>query len=351
MKDLLINLLAGLIMTSLAFIVQGAINHADGNMVDLCAGVIAVIIVSSLCITLWCNHQRGKFLAAQKFDFKFFADAKQCEPEALAKLFAMFDLKGVEGVGSVPKYAKPQSAVDGKINASYLSAEKFFSSENELLMNFRCQSVRNKQKAGKVFLQLSFVPLDADSKTIVIHRSDIYHPGRFGVRLKQDLSFVSFSPIPPRYDATKFSVLDSYYNEVPEAWGSLAGIKPVIKELGAVVLKNKNGAIYVFWVFAAQYPSCIHFDGPSVDSKKVLNELFYENEAAVEDKLPFVKDHDTIAVVLDVKALKAYALNGTLPEYSWNPLNRKFWKILRERLILRRLTLKDMEKCVLENFF
>ena len=64
-----------------------------------------------------------------------------------------------------------------------------------------------------------------------------------------------------------------------------------------------------------------------------------------------MKDHDTIAAVLDVKALKAYALNGTLPEYSWNPLNRKFWKILRERLILRRLTLKDMEKCVLENFF
>lgn len=348
MKDLLVNLIASLIMTTSALVVQWAIKHQKGSLVELCAGIAAVTIVFSLFITLWFNRRRGKFLAAQKFDFKFFADTEGCNQEKLAKLFAMFGKRGVDDIGTNPLFAKP--IVNGTVNPAYISAEEFFSASNEMLKNFRCRSVRNAQKTGKVFLQLSFIPIDSDSKTIAIRRSDIYHPGMFGIRFKNDLSFVSFSPVPPRYEATEFSVLDSYHNEVPMAWGRLSGVEPEIKELGAVVRKNK-GAVYIFWVFAAKYPASVHFDGPAVDTKRVLDELFYENEKAVKDSLPFIKDHDTIESVFDVGTLKEYALNGTLPKLSWNPLHRRFWKCLRAQWTLRRLSLKDVEKCVFANFF
>lgn len=348
MKDLLINLIAGLIMTTSALVVQWSINHKNGSLVDLCAGIAAVTIVFSLFITLWFNRRRGKFLAAQKFDFKFFADSERCNQDELAKLFAMFDKRDVDDIGANPLFAKP--IVNGNVNHAYVSAKAFFSVSNEMLKNFRCRSVRNAQKTGKVFLQLSFIPIDADSNTIAIRRSDIYHPGMFGIRFKNDLSLVSFSPVPPRYEATEFSVLDSYHNEVPMAWGRLSGVEPEITELGAVVRKNK-GAVYVFWVFAAKYPESVHFAGPSVDTKRVLSELFYENENAVKDRLPFVKDHDTIASVFDVGTLKEYALNGTVPKLSGNPLCCRFWRLLHARWILRRLSLKDVEKCVFANFF
>lgn len=348
MKDLLINLIAGLIMTTSALVVQWSINHKNGSLVDLGAGIVAVTIVFSLFITLWFNRRRGKFLAAQKFDFKFFADSERCNQEELSKLFAMFRTHGVNEIGDDPLYAKP--IVNGNVNHAYVSAQAFFSGSNKMLKNFRCRSVRNAQKDGKVFVQLSFIPIDADSNTIAIRRSDIYHPGMFGIRFKKDLSIISFSPVPPRYEAAEFSVLDSYHNEVPMAWGGLSGVEPEITELGAVVRKHK-GAVYIFWVFAAKYPESVHFAGPSVDTKRVLSELFYENESAVKDRLPFVKDHDTIASVFDVATLNEYALNGTLPKISGNPLCGRFWKLLHTRWILSRFSLKNVEKCVFANFF
>jgi len=345
MRDLLINLLASAIMT-LATLAYSRLTGINGNdSASLWGGVAAIVVVASSITTLYFNRRRNQFLAAQKFDFKFFADTKNDGGSAVSTLFEMFGKTSFDTIGVDPLFASART-IKGFRSETYISASDFFSSSNAMLREFRCRSVRNQQKTGKVFLQLSFIPIDEEGNTILIQRQDVYHPRQFGFRFKKDMSFISFSPIPPRYASADFTVLDSYHNEVPDAWNGQERSRPEIEELGAVI-RRSGGAVYVFWVFAVRYQGGVHFTGPT--AKETIKGLFYENEEAFRDKKAFVKDHDKIVAVARVDVLKAYALSGTLPELKGGPLSGEFWRNVKLRFLLRRTEIKPAEKCVLQN--
>ena len=264
MKAILISIVANVITVAATSFYAWLVKKHNAGGVELWSGVVVIVILTAFLTTCFFNHMRNKFLAAQRFDFKFFADS--CvSGRALENLYAMFGKKDFDDVGLTPSFV-PLKTVCGAKNSSYISAREFFMGSNPMLQEFRCRSVRNDQKAGKVFLQLSFIPVDSDGNTILIQRQPSYHPGDFGLKIKHDLSFVSFSPIPPRYNSSDFTVEDSYHNEVPCAWGDLRGVEPKITELGAIIRRHKD-AVYVFWVFAAHYPKGVLFDGKDSDGE------------------------------------------------------------------------------------
>lgn len=345
MKGLIINLVSSGISALVGFLV--ALLQKSGNPTDpneLVAILVALIILSSISLTLFFNRQRNKFLANQKFDFKFVADPKDDEKGSLVGLYKNFGKKEFNQIGTTPSIVKAWMD-ENSPNDKYMSAEKFFSSENEILKCFRCRSVRNDQKKGKIFLQVSFVPIDAEGKTIAIERSDVYHPMTFGFKGQRTLSFVSFSPIPPCYCNPTFSIEDVYHNEIPRPWNGYESIKPDFHELGVVVRKNKD-AVYMFYVFAAQYPN-VHFDKSNNDGGAAVKGLFYENADAYAKGRAFVKDHDKIKIILPVSILQAYARNGVLPKYPANPFSRDFWIVFSQRRFLKSTEIKEVEKAIL----
>lgn len=346
MRDILVSVTANVIMIAAAYVYASVVGKDNGGGVELWSGVALIVILMASVTTCFFNRMRNKFLAAQKFDFKFFADARVSE-RALEKLYAMFGKKDFDDVGVSPSFV-PLKTVCGEKNRAYISSSEFFRSSNPMLQEFRCRSVRNDQKAGKVFLQLSFIPVDSDGNTILIQRQPSYHPGDFGLKLRHDLSFVSFSPIPPRYNSSDFTVEESYHNEVPYAWGELQGVEPKIAELGAVIRKHRD-AVYVFWVFAAHYPKDILFDGKTTDGVSNLEKLFYEDTIKYNDREAFLKDHDKLVAVAKVKDLKAYAKMAITPHLPLNPFGMSFWRTLKLKCLMLRTEIKPAEKCVLEN--
>lgn len=348
MKDLIINIVATGLSSLGTYLVTLLLKSGDKMNAYQLWGLLAVLIVlCSIVLTVFFNRERNKFLANQKFDFKFAADTKEDKEGLLQGLFKKFNRAGFDAVGIDPTVVTAQM-VDGKPNESYESAKKFFSTENKILDIFRCRSVRNDQKKGKVFLQVSFIPIDGEGKTIAIERSNVYHPRIFGFQKKRNLSFVSFSPIPPRYCNTSFSIEDVYHNEIPSPWNGCESAKPEFRELGAVIRKDKD-AVYMFYVFSVQYPKNILFDARNKDGSPVIKGLFYENEEAYADKRAFVKDHDKIKAILPVKVLQEYVRNGKLPKYPSNPFSRDFLTVFSQRHFLKRTEVKKVESAILTN--
>lgn len=338
MKDLLINLLASVIMMSMTAWWMG---KTKNDLPAMCGGMASIVFVISAMITVYFHKRRNRFLADQNFDFKFFADEKGDSCRALGGLYAMFGKKTFDEIGN-----SPVAVAANENSSTYIKAVDFFSSRNDMLRKFHCRSVRSGQKSGKVFLQLSFIPVDAKGNTLLIQRQGSFHPLQFGEGGKGKLSFISFSPIPPRYNSGEFSVADCYHNEVPYARNECEGCEPSFKELGCVIRKH-SGAVYVFWVFMAQYSEAVCFDDVGGTT---LKNLFYEDDKAVKKGQAFVKDHDKIITIAKTQDLKAYALNFDMPPLSGTAFSRAYWRVLRLRHLLRRTRIMDVEKRILENF-
>lgn len=338
MKDIITNIFSGLVLYLICFLINRFNNPNEKlGIEELCAHLIVLVVFILIAIWVWFNKKRNRLAASQKFDFKFYAefDHKNLKP-----LYNMFERQSVQDIGTDPIFIS-------KTSSNYISAEKFFSPESEFMKIFRCRSIRTAQKKGKIFLQLSYLPLDKDGNTLIVKRLSDNHSGQSMLGEHPKLAFISFSPVPPKYHANVFDESESYYNEVPIPWGPMEKEKPQFEELGAVLRRDKKNALYFFYVFSVKYPD-ISFLGKK-DKFPNVKYLFYENDEAYKDKLAFVKDHDVIVDIAKLDDIREFALNGVLPKIGKWPFSLHFWRNLHFHYTLRHTKTKEVEKCILQN--
>lgn len=336
MKEIILNVFSGLLLLLAGYAISWCKKPNKGlDIVELCAHLIVFALLILFAIWVWFNIKRNKLAASQKFDFKFCADANHAGLEPLFKMFG-------QAFGS----DMPPIFID-KDHPNYIPAEKFFSPKSKFMEVFRCRSIRTVQKPGKMFLQLSYLPLDKENNTLIVKRLSDNHSGQSMLGEHPELAFISFSPVPPKYNANDFSASDSYYNEVPMPWGPLKGEEPQFKELGAVLRKDKKNALYFFYVFSVKYPKISFLE--CRDKFPNIKYLFYENEEAYNDKLAFVKDHDTIVDIAKLNDVKEFVLNGTLPKIGKWPFSSTFWRNLHLHYTLKHTKTKEVEKCIIQN--
>lgn len=338
MKEIGINILSGLLVLLTWHIFNHFFNiERTLDFTEVLAYYVLLCFVIFCLVSLWYNRKRNKLNASLKFDFKFYSEF---DNDNLYELYKMFGKNSADDIGEEPNYIKNGSP-------GYICANEFFSPNRSFMKNFRCRSIRTKQKPGKIFLQLSYLPLDKDSNTLIVQRLPENHSGQTMLGEKPSLALVSFSPIPPRYHANSFNASESYHNEVPIPWGVMQGTKISFEELGAVIRRDSKGAIYFFYVFSARYLNVSFTE--NVDNCSCLKFLFYENEEAYKNNIAFVKDHDKIIDIAKLSGIKDFVLTGSLPKIGKCPLFSSFWRNLHFTLTLRRAKLKEAEKCILQN--
>lgn len=341
MKDFLVNTISSLVLAAAAWAFNRyALGHAEAGIAEFWAALGVVALIVSLMVTMRLNRLRDAYVAAHSLDHKFYAEPGRDRDGRLEGLYGMFGQAGIEAFGQEP--VTKRSGTDG-----YIPAQSFFSKGSPFMAPglFECRPVRNNEKAGKLFVQLSFIPVDKDGRTILVRRDPMYHGSEFGRSKKVALSFLSFSPIPTRFHDNDFHPVDAYRNEVPDPWGPLAGVRPEFEELGAVIrYTGNNRATYLFYVFAVRYPD-VRFSGRT-DGMPNLKWLFYRDEKAWKDRTPFGKDHDAIAAVIGIEDLLGFVLRGELPRARHGV---SFWEARRLRRLLGRIQFKEAERRALQD--
>ncbi len=344
MKDFFINVVSSLLIAAAGWAFNRfALGNAAGNSSEFWSILAVVALIGALLVTVRLSRLRDAYVAAHSIDYKFFADPAHDKDGVLAKLCQMFDRASIEAFGGDTVTKK--SGTDG-----YISAERFFSKDSPFMKPglFECHAVRNGKKAGKIFVQLSFVPIDAEGRTLIVRRDPMYHGSEFGGRKKTFLSFLSFSPIPTRFHVNFFNPADAYRNEVPEPWGPFSGTKSTFQELGAAIrFGSENQATYLFYVFAVRYAN-VSFTGKTRGVPN-LKWLFFKDDNAWKKRLPFGKDHDSIASVAFLDELLAFMRRGTLPNTAHGTSLRERLRIFRLRHLLANNEFKDMERQTLQS--
>lgn len=344
MKDYLVNVVSGLVVAALGWAFNRyALGNTGGGLAEFWALLGAVALFGSLLVTLRLNRLRDAYVAAHSFDYKFYAVPANDRTGNLGGLYRMFGQASIDAFGHEPVTKK--AGTDG-----YIPAKQFFSADSVFMSPglFECRAVRNDEKAGKLFVQLSFIPVDRDGRTLLIRRDPLYHGSEFGGAKKPTLSFLSFSPIPTRFHMNAFRPVDAYCNEVPKPWGPMAGVDPAFDELGAVVrFDAKNKATYLFYVFAVRYPD-VRFSGRTNGAPNT-KWLFFRDEKNWRKRTPFGKDHDSVAAVIGVGDLLEFVLRGTLPSAGHGASLRKRLETLRLRHLLKHVEFKEVECRALQN--
>ena len=340
MKDYFVNVVSSLLIAASGWAFNRyALGDSGGGAAEFWSLLAVVVLIGSLMVTLRLNRLRDAYVAAHSVDYKFYADPARDWSGALGELYRMFGRSRIEDFGTDPE-------TKAKSDAGYISAEDFFARESPFMQPglFECHAVRNDEKEGKIFVQMSFIPIDAEGRTILLRRDPLYHGSEFGGRRKPYLSFLSFSPIPTRFHVNAFNPADAYRNEVPEPWGPFAGVRKDFEELGAAArFGGENKATYLFYVFAVRYPD-VRFSGKT-DGTSNLKWLFYRDEKAWRKRTPFGKDHDAIVATATIDELLGFMRKGTLPELK----RKEFCRTWRLRRVLRRVSFKDMERRALQD--
>ena len=221
MKDYFVNVVSSLLIAASGWAFNRyALGDSGGGAAEFWSLLAVVVLIGSLMVTLRLNRLRDAYVAAHSVDYKFYADPARDGSNALGELYRMFGRSRIEDFGTDPE-------TKAKSDAGYISAEQFFARESPFMQPglFECHAVRNDDKEGKIFVQMSFIPIDAEGRTILLRRDPLYHGSEFGGRRKPYLSFLSFSPIPTRFHVNAFNPADAYHNEVPEPWGPFAGVR------------------------------------------------------------------------------------------------------------------------------
>lgn len=341
MKDVLVNVISSLVVTALIWAFNRyALGNTGTGIADFWVLLGLVALIGSLMVTMRLNRLRDAYVAAHSFDYKFYAEPGLDKLGRLRGLYRMFGHSGIESFGQEPVTKK--AGTDG-----YIPAENFFAKDSPLMAPglFECRAVRNNEKTGKLFVQLSFIPVDKDDRTILVRRDPLYHGSEFGSSRKSLLSFLSFSPIPTRFHVNKFRPIDAYHNEVPHPWGPFADVSPIFEELGAVIrFDEKIKATYLFYVFAVRYPN-VCFSGKT-DGASNLKWLFFRDGKAWKKRSPFGKDHDAIAAVMGIGDLRGFVLRGDLPR-AGNGVG--VFEAFRLRRLLRGIKFREAERRALQN--
>ena len=345
MKDFFVNVVSSLLIAAAGWAFNRyALGNGGSGPAEFWSILAVVVLVGALMLTLRLNRLRDAYVAAHSVDYKFFADPTAAG-DSLAGLCRMFGRGRIDAFGT-------DTATKAAGTEGYLPAASFFSRESPFMRPglFECRAVRNGAKEGKVFVQLSFVPVDEEGRTLLVLRDPLYHGSQFGGRKRPRLAFLSFSPIPTRFHVNSFEPVDAYRNEVPAPWGPLRETKPVFEELGAAIrFGGENRATYLFYVFAVRYPGVRFSD--RTDGVPNLKWLFYRDEDAWRKRLPFGKDHDSIAAVASVAELQRFVRRDEPPTAAPGAPFRERLRVRRLRTLLRRYGFQGMERQALQDFF
>ena len=340
MKDYFVNIVSSLLIATSGWAFNRyALGDSTGGAAEFWSLLALVVLIGSLMLTIRLSRVRDAYVAAHSVDYKFFADPSRDRDNVLCALYRMFGRARIEDFGTDP--VTKASGTEG-----YISADRFFSSGSPFMRPglFECHAVRSGEKEGKIFVQLSFIPVDADGRTILVRRDPLRHGSEFGGARKSYLSFLSFSPIPTRFHVSAFNPVDAYHNEVPAPWGPFEGARMVFHELGAAVrFGGECKATYLFYVFAVRYPD-VYFSGKT-DGTSNLKWLFYQDDKAWRKRAPFGKDHDAIVTTASVDELLAFVRKGLLPEIRRN----EFCRLWCLRRALSRYKFKEMERRALQD--
>ena len=112
-----------------------------------------------------------------------------------------------------------------------------------------CRNLNAGSKKGKMILQCSFIPVDANGNTIIIRRRVENHASIYKKVhnwWKRIYSFISFSPIPDGHNRKFNSVLSCYAHEVP-----LDGVKLTdadFKFVGVIYNRRGGGKVKKLWL-------------------------------------------------------------------------------------------------------
>lgn len=315
--------------------------------------LILLLVSLSVLVTLFLSFvffdTSRKYIEAAAFDYKYVAgmDSKSLK-DFLFKLFPT--LKSEEDIKEF-FYNKNISSVSNSDKLIYVSANEFFSKEynqdfatvciknsdkqntpyitpwRKILIKLGLTSAPTPQYSIKCIVQCSFIPIDNQRNTILIHRKPNGHQSLKGFLKKSAFSFISFSPIPNRF-CEEFNALSTYFREVPES--KFDTYKPShVTDIGIVFRYDQfKKTFYMFYIFVASY-NCV-FD------TNTIKEIFALDPKA---KIPtyFKKDHDDIVGIINLKELHNYCFSN-LPDK----------KISKETAqILEKGTLLPVEKAAL----
>ncbi len=291
--------------------------------------LILLLVSLAVLVTLFLSFvffdTSRKYIEAATFDYKYvaFMNSKSLK-NFLSTLFP--SLKTKKDFTEF-FYSKNISSISSS-NSGYISANDFFTTERynqdfaticiknsdkqntpyitpwrKILIKLGLTSAPAPQYSIKCIVQCSFIPIDNQQNTILIHRKPNGHQSLKGFLKKSAFSFISFSPIPNRF-CEEFNALSTYFREVPESKSDT--YKPnFVTDIGIVFRYDRSKkTFYMFYIFVASY-DC-EFD------TNTIKEIFAVDPKA---KTPtyFKKDHDDIVGIINLKELHNYFFSN-LPD-------------------------------------
>lgn len=224
-----------------------------------------------------------------------------------------------------------QREIDTKDAASpYVNqaAAEFCSSLDEAgfkqMLNSRdvsCRNLNAGSKKGKMILQCSFIPVDANGNTIIIRRRGENHASIFKKVhnwWKKIFSFISFSPIPDGHNRKFDSILSCYAHEVPLDGDGVMLSDHDFHFIGVIYNRRGGGKVkksllpcrksvpvrakldecirYLFVVYLVEYSNLKFVNDDGTPNWNDIEKAFAEKSKRKmkrKDKF-FLKDHDYI---------------------------------------------------------
>ena len=221
-----------------------------------------------------------------------------------------------------------------------------------------CRNIRAGSKKGKVILQCSFIPVDANGNTIIIRRRSENHASIFkkvNSWWKHIYAFISFSPIPDGYNREFASILNCYAHEVPLDGTQITDenfqyVGVIYNRRDGVIIKKSSSSQeksekvlakldecirYLFVVYLVRYSDLKFIDDDGKVNWNDIDRAFAEKSkrgSKRKDRF-FLKDHDYIIGADSlIEIATRLTTNGSAESKRWLKVEQE--AIKRARLMI-----------------
>lgn len=155
----------------------------------------------------------------------------------------------------------------------------------------------------RYIIQCLFVPMDKNENTLLIRRKKKNHGSLMFGNTPENISFISFSPIPDHY-GEKFDPEKAYHREVYRPDQNTGIYAKEIKEL-AVCVRQTNGNNYFFLIYKVKYTE-VEFLKDGNTNYEIIEQIFGSRQENGELKKHsyFQKDNDLIEKAITFEELE-----------------------------------------------
>ena len=271
-------------------------------------------------------EMRLKVEKAMAFDYKMYAPL---DSESVSRIFQHYGW-------SIDPLSDREVRLVGAQEDKYIGLAQLLASDSPYGGDFRCLPVRNDDKWEKCIIQVSFIPIDRNGKIPIILRMPLAHSRDAELHSrKAKFTFVSFSPVPIRYEKP-FDMTTCYQREVPNR---VEDSEFSFDEIGCTMkYESKEGKrrIYLFYVVAVHYPAIGFTDENGSLDMAVMKRLFAVDPDAPPEKLKFFcKDHDVIVAAASPREIyNAFSADGNwaaVPEHLARLLSKTDYVVRSEQ--------------------